>query len=100
MEKHTAVPRSTGLPQDEDWGTGHLPGPSMGAEGAAGSWGGGERGVGWPGQRGQHSCSPWGPLAEFLLAFPGSFHASFISTPARPSTELMNNDRPVIRLTW
>ena len=38
-------------------------------------------------------------LAELLLSFPISLHAFCISTPASPFTELMNNGRPVIRLT-
>lgn len=54
------------------------------------------------GAQGSLARSPTFPralLAEFLLTSPPSPHASFIFTPASSFTELMNNDRPVIRLT-
>lgn len=54
------------------------------------------RAVGCTGKR---SALPRALLAESLLALPVSLHAFLISTPASASTELMNNGRPVIRLT-
>lgn len=56
------------------------------------------RDVGCTGKRDQHSAFPRALLAESLLTLPVSLHAFLISTPAVPSTELMNNGRPVIRL--
>lgn len=66
-----------------------------------GSWVKGGEGGTWGAQVSLvHSPAlPRALLAEFFLASPLSLHASFLSTLASPSEGLMNNDRPVIRLT-